>query len=144
VSGVGKDAPQSSFRAMSGAWHPDTDTAYSKRASARFSMSAGSAGSDGVPTRLRRYMSQWTVPAPAARASVAIPVPPVAMTTPGRAKRSCQNDTEPSAKSIQVGCASGSPHERAARVDVVGHARIARPAATTAMKALHTGITGSR
>src|SRR5918992_1531309 len=77
-------------------------------------MSAGSAGSDGVPTRLRRYMSQCTVAAPAARDSVATPVPPVATTIPGLAKRSRQNVTEPSAKSIQTGAECGSPQEIAA------------------------------
>jgi hypothetical protein len=46
----------------------------------------------------------------------------VATTTPGRAKRSCQNDTAPSAKSIHTGAVCGSPHEIAA-VDVPLEAR---------------------
>src|SRR5262245_3786321 len=91
-------------------------------------------------------MSQCTVPAPAARASVASAEPPVAMTTPGRAKRSRQNETELSAKSIQVGCVSGSPHESAvgAVEPELGAARSARTAAPTARKALPTAITGTR
>src|SRR5262245_48676107 len=109
-------------------------------------MREGSAGSEGVPTRLRKYMSQCTVAAPAARASVASAGPPVAMTTPGRAKRSRQNDTELSAKSIQVGWASDTPHESsAAAVDPeLGQPRTAATAAASARNALHTGTRGIR
>src|SRR6185369_7213335 len=106
-------------------------------------MSEGSAGSEGVPTRLRRYMSQCTVPAPAARASDASPGPPVATTTPGRAKRSRQNVTELSAKSIQVVGVSGSPHDNAVP-PAAGQARTATSAHASAIKALHMGSTGNQ
>ena len=81
-----------------------TETAFWYIASARSTITDGSAGAIGVPTRRFRYMSQWITPAPAARASPAMPSPPVAITTPGRAKRSRQNETALSVKSIQVGC----------------------------------------
>src|SRR6187431_928541 len=106
-------------------------------------MSAGSAGSEGVPTRLRRYMSQCTVPAPAARASDASPGPPVATTTPARANRSRQNVTELSAKSIQVVGVSGRPHESAVP-PAVGQAKTATSAPASARKALHMGVTGKQ
>jgi hypothetical protein len=66
------------------------------------------------------------------------------MTTPGRAKRSRQNDVEPSAKSIHVVFAAGSPHERAARPEDVGTPSTARHVTATTTKALHTGIRGTR
>ena len=60
-------------------------------------------------------MSQCTVAAPAVRASAASRGPPVATMTPGRAKRSRQNVTEPSAKSIHAGgCGSATPQESSA------------------------------
>src|SRR5439155_13584247 len=110
-------------------------------------MSDGSAGADGVPTRFLKYMSQSTVAAPEARASAASCGPPVATTTPGRPKRSPQNDTEPSAKSIQTGCASERPHEIAAEsvaVPAAGNANGATMQAARARSRRRTPVTATR
>src|SRR2546425_10090073 len=58
VHGVGTEAPNSSFRAMNGWSQPDDSTARLKSASARPLIAAGSAGFDGVPTRLFRERSK--------------------------------------------------------------------------------------
>src|SRR5206468_11080267 len=87
-----------------------------------------STGELGWPMRLFRYMSQKTVCAPAARSFGGKMRFEAAATTPGLAN-SCQNGTDPSAKSIQTGFLAGSgAHSPSAR---------ARPgnAATTAKAA---------
>jgi hypothetical protein len=91
--------------------HPDDCTAKVKRRCARSGRSEGSAGADGVPTRRFRYMSQKTVPTPAARIDWEYaPEPVVATITPGFSKTCC---SWVAPKSIHSGFASGSPHAAA-------------------------------
>ena len=110
VQGVGVCAPKSSFSAIHGVWQPVTETAKSKRRSARSAIVAGSAGTVGVPTRLLKFRSKKTVAAPAARASEGLTVPDVkASVRPGF----CGRGASCPAKSTQSGFESGMPHSRA-------------------------------
>src|ERR671937_2588269 len=105
--GVGRLAPKSSFSVMNGVVHPEDATAASKSLFAFASAVAESTGELGWPIRLFRYMSQKTVCAPAARSFGGKISFDAAATTPGFAN-SCQNGTEPSAKSIHTGFFAGS------------------------------------
>ena len=67
----------------------------------------------------------------------------MATTTPGRAKRSRQNETELSAKSIHVVGVSERPHDSAVP-PAVGQARTATSEPTITKKVLHMGSTGNQ
>ena len=129
VQGVGVWAPKSSFSAIHGVWQPVTETAKSKSRSARVSISAGSAGTVGVPTRLLKLRSKKTVAAPFWRASVGLTVPELnASVRPGF----CGMGASWPAKSTQSGFASGIPHSRASALP--GAIKVSRAAIRTARR----------
>jgi hypothetical protein len=131
VHGVGVCAPKSSFSAIHGVWQPLTETAKSNSRSALLSISAGSAGCVGVPTRLLKLRSKKTVAAPLLRAYAGLSVPEVkARVRPGF----CGNGASWPAKSTQRGFASGIPHSRASAWP--GRTSAARAARTTARRTL--------
>src|SRR5919199_4572941 len=84
-------------------------------------MSAGSAGALGTPTRFFRYMSKYTVCAPAFRSCGGKMRFEAAAITPGFANRR-QNGTDPSAKSTQSGSEPRRLHGPGAAGGVVGAA----------------------
>ena len=130
VHGVGVWAPKSSFSAIHGVAQPVTETAKSKRRSARPTIVAGSVGTVGVPTRLLKLRSKKTVAAPAARASAGFSVPDVnASVSPGF----CGIGASCPAKSTQSGFESGMPHSRASALP--GRTRAAQTAASTTARA---------
>src|ERR671938_1573548 len=92
---------------MYGVEHAEEATDASKSRFAFARAVAESTGELGWPIRLFRYMSQKTVWAPAARSFGGKIWFDAAATTPGFAN-SCQNGTEPSAKSIHTGFFAGS------------------------------------
>ena len=107
----------------------DEATAASKSRFALASAVAESTGELGWPIRLFRYMSQKTVCAPAARSFGGKTWFDATATTPGFAN-SCQNGTDPSAKSIQTGFfADSGAHSPSARARP-GTAAITANAAT--------------
>ena len=58
VHGVSSCEPKSSLSTIHGVAQPVCEAANTNRRAARSSISAGSAGAVGVPTRLFRFMSQ--------------------------------------------------------------------------------------
>ena len=105
--GVTSPGPASSLKTTTGALQPVCCDAKSYSRFARSGIVAGSVGFVGVPTRLRRLRSKYTVPAPSERMCAGQSPVDAPITMPGWPKTGSRYVWP---NSNHTGCVAGMPH----------------------------------